>query len=84
MFSNSAFFTAINLGSYSHPHTVITFFDKKKLRNIHGTNVSKSQFQSRTLLAGFAVAAARAKQIYGVYVKILLAIRNIFLIQVYF
>ncbi|XP_013119071.2 large ribosomal subunit protein mL37 [Stomoxys calcitrans] len=49
----------------SHPHTIFTFFNKENVRNIHGSNVSNAQFQSRTLLSAFAVAAARAKQLYG-------------------
>ncbi|XP_061397031.1 large ribosomal subunit protein mL37 [Musca vetustissima] len=52
-------------GKYSNPHTVITFFDKENLRNVHGTTTTGSQFQSRTLLSAFAVAATRAKQLYG-------------------
>ncbi|XP_073812355.1 mitochondrial ribosomal protein L37 [Musca autumnalis] len=55
----------LNYEKYSHPHTVITFFDKERLKNLHGSEISLAQFQSRTLLSAFTVAATRAKQLYG-------------------
>lgn len=37
-----------------------------KVVNLHDVRVNISQFQSRNMLKAFAVAAARAKQLYGV------------------
>ncbi|XP_003736663.2 39S ribosomal protein L37, mitochondrial [Drosophila pseudoobscura] len=48
----------------SHPHTVFSVFDTN-LVNTHGSEVTTSQFQARTLLKGFVVAVARAKHLYG-------------------
>ncbi|XP_017468662.1 PREDICTED: 39S ribosomal protein L37, mitochondrial [Rhagoletis zephyria] len=48
-----------------HPHTIFAYFDKEKVRNVHDIDVNTSQFQSRTMLKAFCVAAARAKQLYG-------------------
>ncbi|KAH8358492.1 hypothetical protein KR093_000471 [Drosophila rubida] len=47
----------------SHPHTIFTYFDKTVVGNMHGSEVSKTQFYGRTLLKAFAVAASRAKQL---------------------
>lgn len=51
--------------SSSHPHTVLTYFDKTVIGNIHGSKISSTQFYGRTMLKAFVVAAARAKQLYG-------------------
>ncbi|XP_064540659.1 large ribosomal subunit protein mL37-like [Drosophila montana] len=51
--------------SCSHPHTIITFFDKTIVNNVHGADVTKSQFYGRTMLKAFIAAVARAKQLYG-------------------
>ncbi|XP_075147365.1 mitochondrial ribosomal protein L37 [Haematobia irritans] len=48
-----------------YPHTIVSFFDHEKVRNLHGSRVNNSQFKSRTLLSAFAVAVSRAKQVYG-------------------
>lgn len=49
----------------SHPHTIFVHFDKEHVKNLHETEVTPTQFQSRTLLKAFTVASARAKQLYG-------------------
>ncbi|XP_023306786.2 39S ribosomal protein L37, mitochondrial [Lucilia cuprina] len=49
----------------SNPHTIVTFFNKEFVGNLHDVGVTTTQFQSRTMLKAFAVAAARAKQLYG-------------------
>ncbi|XP_055902588.1 39S ribosomal protein L37, mitochondrial [Eupeodes corollae] len=51
--------------SCSHPHTIFIHFDKENVKNLHGTPVSTTQFQSRNLMKAFTVASARAKQLYG-------------------
>lgn len=51
--------------SSSHPHTVLTYFDKTVVGNVHGSQISSTQFYGRTMLKAFVVAAARAKQLYG-------------------
>ncbi|XP_039968788.1 39S ribosomal protein L37, mitochondrial [Bactrocera neohumeralis] len=48
-----------------HPHTIFVYFDNDKVANLHDVPVNLSQFQSRNMLKAFAVAAARAKQLYG-------------------
>lgn len=48
-----------------HPHTIFLNFDMDKVVNLHDVRVNISQFQSRNMLKAFAVAAARAKQLYG-------------------
>lgn len=62
--TDNAYFPS-NLVSCSHPHTVFLHFNKELVTNLHGTTVTASQFQSRTMLTAFAVAASRAKQLYG-------------------
>ncbi|XP_030243611.1 39S ribosomal protein L37, mitochondrial [Drosophila navojoa] len=52
--------------SCSHPHTIVSFFDKAIVGNIHGSDVSKTQFYGRSMLKAFVAAAARAKQINGI------------------
>ncbi|XP_034475449.1 39S ribosomal protein L37, mitochondrial [Drosophila innubila] len=47
----------------SHPHTIFTFFNKSVVGNVHGSEVSKTQFYGRSLLKAFVVAVARAKQL---------------------
>ncbi|XP_060646402.1 large ribosomal subunit protein mL37 [Drosophila nasuta] len=47
----------------SHPHTLFTYFDKTIVGNVHGSEVSKTQFYGRSLLKAFVVAASRAKQL---------------------
>lgn len=63
IFSNEAIRSEINC---SHPHTIVSFFDKTIVGNIHGSDVTKTQLYGRTLLKAFVAAAARAKQINGV------------------
>jgi len=49
----------------SHPHTIFTVFNKHQVKNSHGSEVTTSQLQARTLVKAFVVAAARAKQLHG-------------------
>ncbi|XP_062127244.1 large ribosomal subunit protein mL37 isoform X2 [Drosophila sulfurigaster albostrigata] len=49
--------------TFSHPHTIFTYFDKTIVGNVHGSEVSKTQFYGRSLLKAFVVAASRAKQL---------------------
>ncbi|XP_017057390.1 39S ribosomal protein L37, mitochondrial [Drosophila ficusphila] len=51
--------------SCSNPHTIFTVFNKHQVRNAHGSEVSLSQLQARTLVKAFVVATARAKQLHG-------------------
>ncbi|XP_032578899.1 39S ribosomal protein L37, mitochondrial [Drosophila sechellia] len=51
--------------SCSHPHTIFTVFNKHQVKNSHGSEVTTSQLQARTLIKAFVVAAARAKQLHG-------------------
>lgn len=39
------------------------------IKNLHGTDVTESQFESRNFLKAFTVAASRAQSIYGEKVK---------------
>ncbi|XP_014098804.2 large ribosomal subunit protein mL37 [Bactrocera oleae] len=48
-----------------HPHTIFIYFDNDEVTNLHDVPVNVSQFQSRNMFKAFAVAAARAKQLYG-------------------
>ncbi|XP_017133446.1 39S ribosomal protein L37, mitochondrial [Drosophila elegans] len=49
----------------SHPHTIFTVFNKNLVKNSHGSDVTTSQIQARTLVKAFVVAAARARQLHG-------------------
>lgn len=58
--------TAINLGNpFLHPHTVITTFSSDT-KTPYEFLANKSQIKSRSLLYAFAIAAAKAKQQFGV------------------
>ncbi|XP_032592782.1 39S ribosomal protein L37, mitochondrial [Drosophila grimshawi] len=52
--------------SCSHPHTILTFFNKSIVNNVHGSEVTATQFHGRTMLKAFVAAVTRAKQLYGV------------------
>lgn len=52
--------------SFNHPHTVLLHFSPLDVKNLHGTQVTESQFKSRSLLKTFAVAAASARSKHGV------------------
>ncbi|XP_037955988.1 39S ribosomal protein L37, mitochondrial [Teleopsis dalmanni] len=65
IYDSSTFYPFNEKLNCSHPHTIFSHFDKKIVGNLHGSSVTPSQFQSRTMLKAFSVAAARAKQIYG-------------------
>ncbi|KAH8342123.1 hypothetical protein KR059_012603 [Drosophila kikkawai] len=53
----------------SHPHTIFTVFNKHLVGNAHGSEVTTSQLQARTLVKAFVVAAARARQLHGTSVQ---------------
>lgn len=65
IYSTETFYPLNQRINCSNPHTIFTFFNKQFVGNLHQTGVSTTQFQSRTMLKAFAVAAARAKQLYG-------------------
>uniref|UniRef100_A0A1A9WPS2 Large ribosomal subunit protein mL37 n=1 Tax=Glossina brevipalpis TaxID=37001 RepID=A0A1A9WPS2_9MUSC len=65
VYTTETFYPLSNGISCTHPHTVITYFDKEFVGNLYETDVTTTQFCSRTLLKAFAVAATRAKQLYG-------------------
>lgn len=56
---------------FSHPHTIWLNFSPLNVKNLHETPVSDSQFESRSVVKAFAVAASKAKQIFGPDVKTL-------------
>lgn len=65
-------FLAINsTNQFSHPHTILLHFSNIDVKNFFETPVTADQFESRAMLKGFAVAASRAKSLYGSNVKLL-------------
>lgn len=65
---------AISTGSrYFHPHTVFLHF-AQEVRNLTETPVTQTQFESRTLLKTFSVAAASAQSKYGVSIFVVYSI----------
>uniref|UniRef100_A0A1A9ZK52 Large ribosomal subunit protein mL37 n=1 Tax=Glossina pallidipes TaxID=7398 RepID=A0A1A9ZK52_GLOPL len=65
VYTTETFYPLSNRINCTHPHTVVTHFDKEFVGNLYETGVTTTQFHSRTLLKAFAVAATRAKQLYG-------------------
>ncbi|KAM7364116.1 mitochondrial ribosomal protein L37 [Cochliomyia hominivorax] len=65
IYTTETFYPLSDKINCSHPHTIITFFNKEFVGNLHEVGVTTTQFQSRTMLKAFSVAAARAKQLYG-------------------
>lgn len=56
---------------YSHPHTIFLHYSTINVKNLHETPVTQSQINSRSMIKAFAVAAAKARSLYGVcYFKI--------------
>lgn len=55
-----------NKSGYSHPHTIFLHFSTIDVRNLHETPVTDTQFNSRSLIKAFTVAAAKARSLYGV------------------
>ncbi|XP_037042420.1 39S ribosomal protein L37, mitochondrial [Bradysia coprophila] len=53
---------------YYHPHTIFLRFTKEDVRNLSELPITESQFQSRSMLKAFAVAASSARSLYGVNV----------------
>ncbi|XP_053669887.1 39S ribosomal protein L37, mitochondrial [Anopheles nili] len=49
----------------SHPHTVLIHCSPSDVKNITELPVSRDQIEARTMMKAFAVAAARARQLYG-------------------
>ncbi|XP_058452028.1 large ribosomal subunit protein mL37 [Malaya genurostris] len=56
---------------FSHPHTIFLHCAPEDVSNLFGTPVTDDQREGRALLKAFAVAAARARQLYGDNVKVL-------------
>ncbi|XP_055641492.1 39S ribosomal protein L37, mitochondrial [Toxorhynchites rutilus septentrionalis] len=50
---------------FSHPHTVLLHCAPEDVANLFETPVTDDQKDSRAMIKGFAVAAARARQLYG-------------------
>lgn len=50
---------------YAHPHTIFLHYSPLDVYNLHGSPVTPTQFQARTLLKTFAAAVSRARQLYG-------------------
>lgn len=51
---------------FSHPHTVLLHCAPEDVANIFETPVTDDQKQARAMIKAFSVAAARARQLYGV------------------
>ncbi|XP_058839460.1 large ribosomal subunit protein mL37-like [Topomyia yanbarensis] len=56
---------------FSHPHTILLHCAPEDVSNLFETPVTDDQREGRALLKAFAVAAARARQLYGDDVKVL-------------
>lgn len=60
-------FVAINPKlSKSHPHTVFVHFNSQEVKNIYEEEVNDVQIYGRSLMKTFTVAAAYARQKFGV------------------
>ncbi|XP_049285905.1 39S ribosomal protein L37, mitochondrial [Anopheles funestus] len=55
----------------SHPHTILIHCSPGDVKNATELPVSRDQVEGRTMMKAFAVAAARARQLYGEDVKAL-------------
>lgn len=55
-----------NTSGYPHPHTIFLHFSTMDVRNLHETPVTETQYNSRSMIKAFAVAASRARALYGV------------------
>ncbi|XP_052888632.1 39S ribosomal protein L37, mitochondrial isoform X2 [Anopheles moucheti] len=53
----------------SHPHTVLLHCSPSDVKNATELPVTRDQTEGRTMVKAFAVAAARARQVYGENVK---------------
>lgn len=57
--------------AFSHPHTILLRCSPEDVSNLFETPVTDDQKDARAMLKAFAVAAARARQLYGDNVKVL-------------
>lgn len=57
--------------SYSNPHTILLHFSPIDVQNLHGTPITGTQFESRSLLKSFSVAVSNARSQFGVRPTIL-------------
>ncbi|XP_053658205.1 39S ribosomal protein L37, mitochondrial [Anopheles marshallii] len=55
----------------SHPHTILLHCSPSDVKNATELPVTRDQIEGRTMVKAFAVAAARARQLYGEDVKTL-------------
>uniref|UniRef100_A0A182QBX1 Large ribosomal subunit protein mL37 n=1 Tax=Anopheles farauti TaxID=69004 RepID=A0A182QBX1_9DIPT len=55
----------------SHPHTILLHCSPSDVKNATELPVTRDQIEGRTMMKAFAVAAARARQLYGDEVKAL-------------
>lgn len=56
---------------YSNPHTIFLHYSPLEVANLHGTEITLSQYKSRSMLKAFTVAAANARAKYGVIYSII-------------
>ncbi|CAO1438750.1 unnamed protein product [Diamesa hyperborea] len=61
----------IDSTQYGNPHTILLHFSPLDVTNIFETEVTTDQYESRSMLKAFSVAATRAQSLYGMKVKTL-------------
>lgn len=57
--------------TFSNPHTILLHYSPIDVQNLHGTPITGTQFESRSLLKSFSVAVSNARSKFGVSVTIL-------------
>lgn len=50
---------------FNHAHTILLHYSPLKVHNLHGTPVTDTQLEARSLLKAFTVAAASARARFG-------------------
>lgn len=52
--------------AFSNPHTILLHYSPIDVQNLHGTPITSTQFESRSLLKAFSVAVSNARSKFGV------------------
>lgn len=52
--------------AFSNPHTILLHYSPIDVQNLHGTPITSTQFESRSLLKSFSVAVSNARSKFGV------------------